>query len=101
MDLTISTTPDQDAGLQYVVDAVNAQRPLDTEGNPIGAEVTPEEYALARFQDVLDSYVRQNIEAQAEAVKQAILADPATLSAAQTATNVRVVPVGGGIKVTP
>lgn len=72
MKLTIDTTSDQDAGLQFAADSFNAsakqshdaaQSRLPEKDRVAYSPLSPEDYAVKRFGDVLDSYAKQAVDA--------------------------------------
>lgn len=94
-----TTSEGFDDGIQAAVDSANNARTLDSDGNPIGDEQTPESYLVTRLREVLASYAAQvdskKIEDFAKAYKEASPADKASLDAAVASISVK----SGGISV--
>jgi len=97
MNLSLTTTAEQDAALEKIVAQINAARHLDDKGQPIGDEQTAQGYLEARINDVLGSYVAQVVGTEAEDVKKAFLeATPQEREAIKAAVPVKGDVVNGG-----
>lgn len=96
---TINVTDEQMAALTAIVTTINNSRPLDEEGNPVGDAITEQTYLLNRIQDVLNSYVKQQVTVEADVIKEAYInataADKISIKDAATAIAIK---VDGGLK---
>lgn len=60
MNITTTITALPLHALNQIAAGINAARPLDAEGNPIGEAVTPEGYLQDRIADLLADYCREH-----------------------------------------
>lgn len=60
MNVTTQIGALQEYALNQIAAGINAARPLDAEGSPIGEAVAPEGYLQARIADLLTDYCREH-----------------------------------------
>ncbi len=60
MNITTQIGTLQEYALNQIVAGINATRPLDADGSPVGEAITPEGYLQARIADLLTDYCREH-----------------------------------------